>query len=572
MPLFHSQIIGDMRVITACHLIVIFAVTILAYLNVMNAVFLSLDDRYMIGVMQGSETNALGWLLGGGGDYFRPLVFWSFDLDFKLFGPHPAGFHLVNLAIHLSNAFLIYYLASILGREAAHRNRIALVSSIFYAITPLNTEAVAWISGRFDLLCCFFFLLAIIVAVEKNISVFKASLALFIMLLCSLLSKEASVGFVVIFCAYLATDLPASRSRRSVVLLAAVWLATGLYLFLRTGLTAKADSGIAKVVGSTKPMMTIIFESVAAYGFYMKKFFMPFPLNFAITAINKPLYAGVGVAMLLVLSYVFVRFRESRLPVLIVVVSLIPPVMALHGGLPWTPYAERYLYLPMTGMALLMGLLSAYLPRTLFIPFFSLILLCAFPTMQRINLWADPRAFWLDVMTKSPEFPRSYSGVAIEFMAEKRYDEAEKLFRKTLSMGYEREFIWENLARIHLARKDLAAYEAAMCRAAELAPVPRSTQMYSALTQILIHHGSKTDSPEEVYRRVVSYYLKAYDKDNTYSDGLYNAGKTAMLAGDHDNAVLYFEKFLKQPRDNMFKPFARQLIAKLKTNSQSPGD
>lgn len=564
--------IGDMRVIRASHLLVVIAATTLAYLNVMNAGFLSLDDQHLIGVLQGRENSVLRWLMGGGGDYFRPLAFLSYALDLKLFGPVPNRLHLVNLAIHLCNAILVYYLASILSRDAGHRDRIALVSSLFYAITPLNTEAVAWISGRFDLLCCFFFLLAMIVAVEKNVSALKASLALCLMLLCSLLSKEASVGFAVIFSGYLAADLPAGRSRRSLALLAAAWLATGLYLFLRTGLTVKADSGIAKVVGSTKPLMTIIFESVAAYGFYLKKLFMPFPLNFAITAINKPLYAGVGAAVLLVFPYLFVRFRAGRLPLLIVIVSLIPPVMALHGGLPWTPYAERYLYLPMTGMALLVGLLSAYLPRALFVPLLSLLMLLAVPTMQRVNLWADSKAFWLDVMKKSPEFPRSYSGVAIELMAEKRYDEAETLFMKTLSMGYEREFIWENLARIQLARKDLAAYEAAMSRAAELAPVPRSTQMYSALTQALIYHGSKTDSPEEVYRRAVRYYLKAYDKDNTYSDGLYNAGKAAMLAGDHDDAVLYFDKFLRQPGDNMFKPFARQLLAKLQADAQPPGD
>jgi len=560
-----------MRVIMVGHLLVVIAATILAYLNVMNADFLSLDDRYLIGALQGRESNVLEWLLGGGGDYFRPLAFLSYTLDLNLFGPDPRWFHLVNIAIHLFNALLVYYLASILSRGADHGNRIALVSSLFYALNPLNTEAVAWVSGRFDLLCGFFFLLALIVVADKRVSARNGSMALFLTLLCSLLSKEASVGFALIFTALLVVEPPERRSKRSVLLLATAWLTTGLYLFLRTGLTARADSGVVKVIGVSKPVTTIVFESFAACGFYLKKLFIPFPLNFAITTINKPLYFGISVAVLLLFLCVFVRLRESRLPLLIIVISLIPPVMALHGGLPWTPYAERYLYLPMVGMALLVGILCSRLPRTFFVLSFSLILLLAFPTMQRVGVWADSKAFWLDVMAKSPEFPRSYSGVAIELMAEKRYDEAEKLFEKTLSMGYEREFIWENLAKIHLARKDMSAYEDAMCRAAELSPVPRSTTMYGALTQTLMYYGSTSESKRDIYRRVVGYHIKAFEKDNTYSDGLYNAGKVAMLAGDQKDALRYFEMFLKQPGESMFKPFATRLIAKIEANPQMTG-
>lgn len=551
-----------MRNANIYHFLIVVAAVILAYLNVVHVGFLSLDDRYMVGLLQSSDYNIWKQFGGGGGDYFRPLVFLSYDLDLKLFGDNPQGFHLVNLAIHLANSILVYILADLLTRSKEPNRYCALVAAVFFALNPLNTEAVVWISGRFDLLCCFFFLLAMIVAIDKRVSVLKSAISLFIMLFCSLLSKEASAGFVLILSVYVLVDL-SNKSKRTFILLMTAWVTTVVYLFFRTGFTTKVDSGITKVITAPATFSATVFDDFAVYGFYLKKLLFPFPLNFAINSIDKPLCLFIGIVVLLLFAFLFKRYDIYRLPILIVVFSLIPPVLAYQGGLPWTSFAERYLYLPMVGMALLIGLIVGRLPRTSFILSCLLIMLLAIPTMQRVNLWADSKAFWIDVIKKSPEFPRSYSGLAIEFLSEKRYDEAERLFKKTLSMGYEREFIWQDLASIYLARQEMPSYEYAMARAAFLAPAPRSTSIYNSLTQVLMYYGSDTVSTKSIYRKVVQYYLKAYEKDPTYSDGLYNAGKIAMLAGDNTDALRYLNRFLLNPGNSMFRPFAIKLISKI---------
>src|SRR5205807_1529013 len=80
------------------------------------------------------------------------------QLDASLFGPDNAwGFHLTNLALHLTNVLLVYCL---LFRMTSAPWRSAIVAALF-AIHPLHVESVAWVTERKDVLSTLFFLLAL---------------------------------------------------------------------------------------------------------------------------------------------------------------------------------------------------------------------------------------------------------------------------------------------------------------------------------------------------------------------------------------------------------------------------
>lgn len=80
--------------------------------------------------------------------YYRPLSSLSFVADAAIWGLEPRGFHLTNLLLHalasLSVALLAVRLG--LGRGAA------FACGLLFAVHPIHTESVAWISGRTDLL------------------------------------------------------------------------------------------------------------------------------------------------------------------------------------------------------------------------------------------------------------------------------------------------------------------------------------------------------------------------------------------------------------------------------------
>jgi hypothetical protein len=130
-----------------------FGLVFAVYANTLSNDFVW-DDRLTVA----SDPRPLGEILTEPtGAYYRPLVMASFALERRLWGSSPLGFHATNLLCHAGVAWLVGTLALELGFDA----RLALLSAALFALHPVQTEAVAYISGRTDLLCALFLLLAV---------------------------------------------------------------------------------------------------------------------------------------------------------------------------------------------------------------------------------------------------------------------------------------------------------------------------------------------------------------------------------------------------------------------------
>jgi cobalamin synthase len=89
---------------------------------------------------------------------WHPVTNLSFVLDHQFWGANPGGEHLVNVVFHALNAGLLFL---VLCRMTNSFWRSAVVAALF-AWHPLRVESVAWIAERKDVLCGFFFLLALL--------------------------------------------------------------------------------------------------------------------------------------------------------------------------------------------------------------------------------------------------------------------------------------------------------------------------------------------------------------------------------------------------------------------------
>lgn len=80
--------------------------------------------------------------------YYRPLTTLSYVLDWSVWGDDPSGFHATNVMLHVAATILFLLVLLNLGLGEVP----AFVAACLFAVHPIHTESVAWISGRTDVL------------------------------------------------------------------------------------------------------------------------------------------------------------------------------------------------------------------------------------------------------------------------------------------------------------------------------------------------------------------------------------------------------------------------------------
>lgn len=146
---------------------------VLPYLNALSGGFI-LDDRSVIthhpAVQNPFNLRAIlsAPLLGDipNSPIWRPLTTLSFALDWRIGGHGPFWFHLVNLLLYGGIAVLW----TLLIRRMFGPGLLPWIAGSLFAVHPIHTEAVSWISGRPDLLAAFFGLIALHLAIDPRSS------------------------------------------------------------------------------------------------------------------------------------------------------------------------------------------------------------------------------------------------------------------------------------------------------------------------------------------------------------------------------------------------------------------
>jgi hypothetical protein len=174
---------------------------------------------------------------GVGNDYYRPLVVTLFQMDYLLYGPRPAAFHLTNILLHTLNACLVWRILATWVRP-----RWALAGAAFFALHPMAATGLAWISERTDVLCTMFFLLAMLAVARYLRPHSKTGLARTGLAYAgALASKEVAITFPAVALGYAACRNRLNRRTLKVMLLLSamsVVYATGWVILFHEKLAA----------------------------------------------------------------------------------------------------------------------------------------------------------------------------------------------------------------------------------------------------------------------------------------------------------------------------------------------
>ncbi|MGH7786015.1 MAG: tetratricopeptide repeat protein [Candidatus Binatia bacterium] len=145
---------------------------------------------------------------------YRPLATLSYLFNYSVLGngERPAGYHAVNLLLHVACAALVYALILQLGQAPL----AAGLAAALFGLHPVATEAVTNIVGRADLLAALAVLAGLLCHVRATTARGAAAwgwrAALAASFLAGLLSKESAVVLPILI---LAWELVAQRPRRA---------------------------------------------------------------------------------------------------------------------------------------------------------------------------------------------------------------------------------------------------------------------------------------------------------------------------------------------------------------------
>jgi hypothetical protein len=117
----------------------------------------------------------------------RPVGYLTLWANYRFGGLDVEGYHTVNIAVHIINAFLLYLIATLTFRTPLlenshlkmHSYRISLIAGLLFVAHPLQTEAVTYIHQRIVLLAATFYLASLAAYIGSRLSRGKAGSGFF---------------------------------------------------------------------------------------------------------------------------------------------------------------------------------------------------------------------------------------------------------------------------------------------------------------------------------------------------------------------------------------------------------
>jgi len=446
--------------------------TLAAYANSFAGAFLFDDYAVVLGDPRLQSVEAFR---AGAGTAIRLATKATFLVDRWFYGDRPAGYHALNLLLHLVSGLLVYRILThpSLQRPAGApagetRQQIAFWTTALFLLHPIATETVTYVSGRPTGLMTASYLAAFLLFLEARIAergsarqvIAVASAAGCLAL--SLLAKEVAVVFPALLVLYEAVWRRPERPtlRRALVRIHAP-LSAIVILFLAFAAFHQRYAFLLHYSLTLRGWYENVLTQANTVAYAITLFVRPWHLNFdhdlpVYTSIfqGPTLFSIAALAGLLVVAVALARRTPLfSFGILWFFLHLLPTnsVLARYDLL-----SERNLYLPSIGLYLaaisaglgctrwlsarlwpagVPGLRVARLSRVVaWLTGAALVVGLVGATVGRNALYADPVAFWSDAVGKSPRKARPHTNLGHAWFLAGDLDKAIGEFRLALAL------------------------------------------------------------------------------------------------------------------------------------------
>ncbi|MBI3939821.1 MAG: tetratricopeptide repeat protein [Acidobacteria bacterium] len=492
---------------------------------------------------------------------YRPVRTLTYALNYWLFGLNPFYFHLTNVLAHGANGILLFLLL----RRLFGKSLLALAGAALFVCHPIQTAAVAYVSGRKDVLAGGFVLAGMLCFAnhlrDGKRFWFVGSLILFAL---ALFSKEVAVIFPLLLFALeslngnLASEVrdPARLRTRSLkVLVRRRWFYGSMLIaalvFLYYAQFIMYASRKADFWGGS-PFNNYL-TSLKLFLHYMRMTVVPYPLIADYEGVF-PVASGIGdfsgwVAIAGTAAYLWaVVWSLRRRPrmgfgLLWFGVTLLPVLQLL-------PFheiaADHYLYLPLAGF--IVALLDAgewkfaRLPVSIAVSAAAcLVLLFSGMSVSRNRDWRNTRSLWEATARHAPGSARVHNNLGTTLHAEGVLDEALAHLLRATELDPTAAAYWSNLGALYHDQGDYQAAVGALLRSVAIDPGNAYTQTNLGNAYKKLALNQARDAGHPFWRAALAHLERAVSLDTRNGALRYNLGSAYYELGRKQEARSHFE-------------------------------
>jgi tetratricopeptide (TPR) repeat protein len=457
------------------------------------------------------------------------------------------------------------------------KNRyLALLTSLFFVVHPVHTEAVAYISGRADPLSLLFMLISFILYIKyldyKKISFYIFSLICFII---AILSRESTLVLPVLLVIYNFFFKKKAKFKYTIPYFA---VAAGYLVFRITYFKIllphleTPNSFIKRIPG----FFIALFH-------YIRLLIFPTDLHMEYGAkLYKftNIYSLLGLAIFIALIFSAFRFRNKKklisFGIVWFIITLLPSSNIYYIK---SFMAEHWLYLPSVGFFLILSFIFIHalkLKKTRLITAIFLIALFSFyfaTTVKQNRYWQSRLELYKHTLKYAPKSARVYNNMGNAYKKIEKYDKAVQCYKKALEIKPDYLSAYNNLAiaysvteqydkAISLYKKTIKKwpyyaptyYNLGVCYS-NMGKFEKAIAFYKKSIELYPDHAESYCNMAKAY-----YNLEKYDKaiealkkaiaiNSAYPEAYFNLGLTYVAEKEYKKAITSYKNALKLKND-----------------------
>lgn len=524
-----------------------------AYTNSINNAFVS-DD--IDGILKNPNIGNLSQIKNNPRDFLNVFIYF---LLFKIGGLNPAIFRSYNIFLHLLSTFLVFLIIF----KITKKENISFAVSSLFAVHPLLTEAVTWISGRPYTQYTFFLLLSFYTYLNSSRKKILFLISFFGYIF-GLLSSEKAIIFPLIILAYEFFLGNIKTNWKKILSFFGVLFVGGLYFASKV--PERIQAVISQSAGSAGGMLNPLTQVPIAISSYIESILWPSYLTLYRSEMTytQTSYIVRLIATILIFLAIIYFYKKNRIIAFFIsffIISLLPTMTPF--GISWI-VAERYIYFGSIGIffTICYFFFKAFEKHNLknytFIVLGIILIALTARTIFRNIDWKNEDNLWEATAKTSPSSQNTHNNMGDVYSRRGDFENAEKEFKKSIEINPRYAEAWHNLALTY--QKVGKIEEAIQTYKKAISLKPELWQSYENLAVIYFNENNFKEA-----KKVILSLIKINPQNANY---YVNLGIVEAKLGDQVAALTNLKKaLLIDPKNKDAQKFLQEFSQNRQKNS-----